>query len=350
MSGTRTLSGAQITVTVAPTVRRTQSDIVGNYPGNNILSSQYTEYGLAVLNGTGNAVLSYDNAPYIAYAGPDALSVNTTGLVTRAAALTNPSTPTVNIPVFVAELRDLPKLVKIAGDSLLGKAGSGYLSWQFGWKPLVSDLRGMLDFARVTDKRLRSLKKLQQSGSITGQISGPSNSGGSNTVKTIDGAQSARVITTTQVTSWASVRWLYKPGSLPRSDSDLVTKARNLAYGLDPSQITQNVWQAIPWTWLINWFTGIGDFIVASNNKVAIVSQSNGCVMIHTQGSCAIRKNSALGNITITQVGGNTNWKSRGVAPITVFNASVPFLSEGQLGILGALFAQRGDKYLGLRR
>jgi hypothetical protein len=158
------------------------------------------------------------------------------------------------------------------------------------------------------------------------------------------------VKSTTQVTSWASVRWTYKTGALPRSDSELITKARLLAYGLDSSQVTQNVWQAIPWTWLINWFTGFGDFLAASNNSVAIVNQNLGCVMTHTVGAADIKRNSTTGNVTVTQQGGNVDWKQRGVASISVFNASVPFLSEGQLGILGALVAQRGDKYLGLRK
>jgi hypothetical protein len=74
---------------------------------------------------------------------------------------TNPSRPVTNIPIWIQNLVELPKMVKQLGD-LLNKpallanpkgAASSYLGYSFGWAPLVDDLLKLLDVQSYVIKR-----------------------------------------------------------------------------------------------------------------------------------------------------------------------------------------------------
>lgn len=67
---------------------------------------------------------------------------------------------------------------------------------------------------------------------------------------------------------WGSLK--YYPTSPPgwKSDNEKLTYARSLAFGagLRPSSL----WNAMPWTWLIDWFSSLGDYIAANDNTVPV--------------------------------------------------------------------------------
>ena len=91
-------------------------------------------------------------------------------LVTQALANVNPSNPLVDVPLFLFEFKDFPGMLKNAGDILSGirniskginpkHANDGFLAYQFGWAPLFSDLRKLLNFAKEFEKRQNFLKQ-----------------------------------------------------------------------------------------------------------------------------------------------------------------------------------------------
>jgi len=86
---------------------------------------------------------------------PDGFNAATMG-----AARTNPSRPSVDIPVNLLELGDIPLLIKNAGQSLPARLGTWDLKYQFGIKPLVGDLVKLLILKKVIDGRIKEIKRL----------------------------------------------------------------------------------------------------------------------------------------------------------------------------------------------
>jgi len=105
-------------------------------------------------------------------AGVPSLSV----AITKTLANTNPNRRTVDMPVFLFELLDLPKMLKSVGEDLIRLArkkgrppkksdkvtylAGKNLEVQFGWVPLISDLGKMMDFQQIVAKRTEELQRL----------------------------------------------------------------------------------------------------------------------------------------------------------------------------------------------
>jgi hypothetical protein len=260
-------------------------------------------------------------------------------------ARTNPSRPVVSIPTYIGELRDAPELIRLTGKSLLKKGASTYLNWQFGWEPLISDLRKMVDFQSHVEKRMKEIQSLTKKGGLhrrisidEGSIEGPEES------VSIDGVYAAVNATRQTITTWktwGTVNWLQDPEvKLPQSSAEMLALARRSVYGLslDPGSIATDAWNLLPWSWLVDWFTNAGDFISSFDNTVPAVP-FNPCIMKEIKSTTTFKRT-------------NSNWISGGDASITrtlklrrlgdaTLAANLPFLSGRQLSILGSLAITR---------
>lgn len=278
---------------------------------------------------------------------------------TEAIASTNPSRAHVSLPVFGVEMRELPHLVKQTGSFLnkwhraarsnkLGdlkkslspkELANANLALQFGWKPLISDLKKLLDFQGAFDKRMDELNRLSQ-----GQGLKRSHSEGTKTSSYYDDSIALQTYLElirahenreSSVRRWSSVRWKPSNAILGKSNQDLRRIATRHFYGLDKSQLIQNVWNLIPWSWLVDWFAGVDDLLGASNNSLA--HSPKVCVMTHSQETRTYsvyyikfdRVSCSDGRLQLEH-------KQRYVAGSSV-SASLPILSGRQLSILGSL-------------
>lgn len=213
-------------------------------------------------------------------------------------AATNPSRPQVLLPVFWAELRDLPDMLRQAGRiakriyfergswSNLIRPGhvtkdmaAANIAIQFGWRPLVSDLWKIATLQDQVEKRRKELSKLYSSkglkrrlefGSVTTTGTGSAQVWSTHSI-------GASVPTKTEYTvrSWGTIRW--KPTSgMPKwlpTDGQL----RRQLTGLSADAILLNLWEALPWSWLVDWFVPIGQTIQGANRTVA--TPTDGCIM-----------------------------------------------------------------------
>lgn len=180
---------------------------------------------------------------------------------------TSLSKPLVDMPVFLKELRELPKMVKLAGNSVGEKAASANLSWQFGWKPLLSDLSKLMDFQSHVDKRVAEIQSMAQNGGISRQCRGETKSVTASGSITVNGYPSVTgtFTKTSSYRRWYSARW--KPRSLPNLEpSALRNQAVRALLGADVSPAT--IWEATPWSWLVDWFGDVGDYLSAYRNTV----------------------------------------------------------------------------------
>lgn len=262
----------------------TCEDVVGNPHGDNPFDlTSITYAGGRVGGGRSDTTIGgYDcPASWTISTGssnyPQPPAIDYAALATKALAYTNPSRPDLLLPVAAFELRELPDMIRHAGSFLitrahrresklseLKQAAAANLAIQFGWLPLLSDLASLASFPESLEKRQKEMNRLF------------SGSGLKRTVKLQNWQSGIKVVTRNYVTNklpakqndsvqqrvWASVRW--KPDSayprVPPSQPELV----GLMLGLHPSQITLNLWEALPWSWLIDWFAGVQDTLTAN--------------------------------------------------------------------------------------
>nr|UJQ85670.1 MAG: putative maturation protein [Leviviridae sp.] len=235
------------------------------------------------------------------------------------------------------------------------------LSVQMGWQPLISDLAKLVDFQGRVDRKVVELDTLfNKNGGLHRTVgnnpdaarkpgSRQRQSLWSNSVESTSGTITldsaigqliqAVAKTHTSAESWGSIRW--EATSTPKthySNKELTRRARNIVLGLNltPKQI----WDAVPWSWLVGWFTNIDEYLGAHTNVIPVTC-SNVCIMRRTRTTVSY---SRVGAGITTFVGGigTTIYetKSRSVTSGSL-SASIPFLSGRQLSILGALAIQR---------
>lgn len=185
-----------------------------------------------------------------------------------------PTAPTVSGSVALAELyrEGLPSLIgaqTLRNRAHLAKsAGSEYLNYEFGWKPLVSDLKAAAKAVMESDAILQQL--VRDSGrNVRRRFDFPVEHEVTNVVLSnnayplpyltinhwYNGAPPNHMTVTTRRV-WFSGAFTYylDPRSL-EGLSGIVKKAR-LLYGL---QLTPDVvWNLTPWSWLVDWFVNLG--------------------------------------------------------------------------------------------
>lgn len=191
-----------------------------------------------------------------------------------------PGKPLMSLGVSLGELRDFPRMLtqlkngvrflrnmgKNTPKSALNQAASQYLGYQFGWKQMVSDIQGLLDFQARADNYYNSL--LRTSGSWV-------NRGGvmeeeEDVSYTITGTDYIAVCplgipqlpyqsemtysrgSTSRI--WFKGRFKYYVPQVKRPEDMVNVRRRMLGLSITPDL----VWNLVPWTWLIDWCSSIG--------------------------------------------------------------------------------------------
>lgn len=277
---------------------QTMSDVVGNRQGVNPLDfvNDYRNPGTVV----GPVGQYYEGAPYLftdpiqsVYSPETWPSAN--AAMSQFLAGTNPSSPEVNIPTFLAELADIPKLLKSAGDALMGgvtyfldprkahkRGAETYLNWEFGWKLLLDDISKLLDFQKAIDDRIKELEKLRRKGLRKNRTTWRNEVSSDSYFypMPVYGADLyVKRITTTMRKQWCSAEWRLTAPLPPPGSEALYQMAFDAIFGFGgPSQVFANLWEGMPWSWLNDWCSNVGDVINAGRNRVPVVA-INRCVM-----------------------------------------------------------------------
>lgn len=222
------------------------------------------------------------------------------------------------------------------------------LTVEFGIKPLVSDIRKLLDFQSQFAKKTKILEQLYYAGGYRGKTRGGNFSAFDRINVTADssaGTIKADVDRLTVQSVWATTRWRPDPNSLPPSTpEELHQLARSIVYSGKPS--LQTLWNAMPWTWLADWFGNAGDYLGTFNNAIPTV-HSPPCVMRHTKTTYTGRCNRSSypnlkgGDFVLTR-----ETKTRVIMPFLLPEARIPFLDARQVSILGSLGVTRIPRHL----
>lgn len=280
-----------------------------------------------------------------------------------------PTKSAANVTTFLGELlKDgLPSLV---GASLwkdktdaARKAGSEYLNVQFGWQPLVSDIRKFADAVKHADTILDQYER--DAGQVVRRrFSFPTtkevitNLAGVNNVNatTLDGnayfvktpTGNVRVVREIERRRWFSGAFTYYIPSDYDSRSQL-RKYALLADKLIGLELTpETIWNLAPWSWAIDWFSNAGDVLhnISAFATGGLVMRY-GYMMEHTTVTDTISLTPAslvpeAAGCTVGPLVFVTETKRRIKANPFGFGVSWDGLSSFQLSILAALGMTRG--------
>lgn len=227
---------------------------------------------------------------------------------------TNPNVPHVSVPQMVGELnelpslftgwgfkhwpgpgglgpfmkrwglRGLPRLVGSYGYDLLKQVAKGHLSWRWAARPMISDLSKLLKFSKAIDDRIIYLMRLRDGKSLRRRChlgKTTAKPAPSYVILHSEGAvlKGWRQLTYTSEV-WGTAHWKVDPASnLPSLGyGPLKDIARRLTFGITSHEALSAAWELTPWSWLVDWFTDVGDVIAATNNSVPL-TWSKVCLM-----------------------------------------------------------------------
>lgn len=271
---------------------------------------------------------------------------------------TNPSRPVVTPPTLIQDLIELPKMVYNLG-KLLQRPGqvanprgvsSEYLGIKFGWLPLIEDINHLLNVQSHVMKRNKELSQLYSGKGLRRRLKFDEANLVEKRSTTLGYVGAYSIICDYEVTvkkkSWGTIHWypaIPIPGWSP-DDRKNYELTRRIVLGLTMEGIAKGLWDVIPWTWLLGWFTNVGKFALAYSNTVPAYHGA-GCFMSSSDISyqpCALRY---IGPWTEQSVryskAYSTVKKTRAVSSTVSAGAYLPYLDGSRLSILGALFAQR---------
>lgn len=268
-------------------------------------------------------------------------------LAVKLLAATNPSKPVVDLPVSLLELRELPQLLHTIGESLIKTYAKKHIQREFGLTPLMSDVVSIMKMSEQIARRVKLFKELREkplcrkatlyTGSI---ITNPGNVVYSNSSPAYCTVQHRRDAKVTNRKVWGYVTWtpdaVFDKSNLAYADPAIEFLARRAVYGSQLGLVT--LWNAIPWTWLIDWFGNVGDWLEANRHVVpAHPSLPRICETVTSIESYSVESS----NIGLTKGSMPVTWtttsKSRTLVSASLPSAYLPFLTQRQVGILASL-------------
>lgn len=284
----------------------------------------------------------------------------------------NPSAPTVGVPTFIGELRDVPgsisdplvgfkKLrnivptVKNWGTAILRGIAAGYISWRWAIKPMVRDVENMCNFVDAVQQRYKLLRKLMTSSSVRTRCSMGLESSSLTEQVTVESQRATYIAyrdTYYEKSQWATVRWRMNEitsryWAEHNGYEPVMAHARNLCLGTTSQEALATLWELTPWSWFADWFSTIGDNIAACNNSAGCYPISI-CFMRRTTTKSTYRPKTKSSWITISNDPQEHEIdKRRFLVPLVGYHIpsfSLPLLTGKQWAILGSLAALKGTK------
>lgn len=216
----------------------------------------------------------------------------------------NPMVPVVDIPLFLWELKDFPRMYRDLGRLFWSVPGANrdymrrinairdpsrgtkfdfakpsdvsgqYLSFKFGWGPLVSDLNNLLNLTSQINKRLEALRDCRLGRSTRGSLFRTRSLLRIQYGEVADSIDSG-VYVHLDREAWLDNRAWYTV-RLETNDEQALNDLIEHFHSLDGEGkrilggvSTQNaiglstIWESIPWSWLIDYFANIGSYLEA---------------------------------------------------------------------------------------
>lgn len=164
------------------------------------------------------------------------------------------------------DLRRKHNKPKAFGEALAGS----WLAYAYGWTPLVSDIEGAAKAVdRYRDQSSRTRQRLYAVGNEKWTLT----SIGSPGVAVDNWTGRSQIMDTYNVTTVYRASLNYVP------DSPVSLAARH--FGFRPEDILPTAWELVPWSFLIDYFTNIGDIITGYSYGSRNIGWANKTVIRH---------------------------------------------------------------------
>lgn len=272
---------------------------------------------------------------------------NTSSLAVQVLNATNPSKPSIDLPVSILELRELPSMLKTTGDTLIKKYAKRTLEREFGLVPLVSDYLKLKRFQEDADKKMLLFKQLREKPMVRkatlfrgGTSTFPGTSHRTNSAPSYCRVDHKLVSTITNTKIWGYVTWTPEPDfnryNPIYSDEALSSRALNATLGTNIGLTT--LWNALPWSWMVDWFGNIGDWLSAHRSIIPVNPSTPRICRTTTTTSHYTVLSSNIGlPIGGSPVEQTLVSKSRELASATLPSASLPLFTQRQADIIASL-------------
>lgn len=199
---------------------------------------------------------------------------------TAVAARSNPSRPTVSLPVFLGEMKDVPQAIYERGKQGIRKLSrkSDSVGVHYGILPFVSDAMKLMNISESVERRIKELNSLDSKGGLRRRIKIFSETR-SKTIKSIVHRSQAplkgETVDKTVNNIWGVIRWIPEDDTLPKAGGIEQQKlARALVLGTSARNGTwdnlSDIWELLPWSWAADWFGNMGDYLMASRNAIPV--------------------------------------------------------------------------------
>jgi hypothetical protein len=199
--------------------------------------------------------------------------ISDNALAQMAVANMNPNRPDADIGVSIAELRELPGLLRDGTDILAHLPGprrhsaKANIIAQFGIRPIISDLVKLFDFVNVVDRREKYLCELSSGFKrIKRKITeeswdavAPDQPAWPAVADNLTTTNKCRISCHATRTYWYTARAKL---ICPLTERDIKSLSAAIAYGVNTITAKQ-LWELVPWSWLIDWFSTTGDILAA---------------------------------------------------------------------------------------
>ncbi len=233
------------------------------------------------------------------------------------------------------------------------KGGEDYLNWQFGFRPVIQDIYDLANSIDTADKQWRSYvkgaSKLQRRhfefptirSSTTTTVASP---GSSYPLlpTTIASGQSSPLYRTRSVVTKRRFSAAYAY-ALPQGSQSTIAAVRKVKqyqqqYGLNIDPLL--LWELTPWSWLIDWFLPIGNFVESVSGLIlgntalpwAFISEHSVITDTYERPGFRFVDGSTLGTFQVVY-----DYKRRLAANPLGFGVNWADLSPKQLSILAAI-------------
>lgn len=256
---------------------------------------------------------------------------------------TNPSRPEVDLPLSIFELRELPSLINRFGGNLLRKFSDAYLRGLFGVGPILNDALSLINFVEAAERRILQLRKMRKYGKLTKKANYRTDKWRGSPVNVMVNSLNFSVYATeypsAQREIWGYSKWAPDDPVDWRSDLELARRAKRSLLGIERMSFS-TAWNAIPWTWLIDWFTNIGNVLETNRNSIGVHCTGIYLCVTQEKNLRSLMTHSDSPAISMSTFDSTTVEKYRTLVPV-VPAVTIPFLTERQLSILSAIGIQR---------
>jgi len=226
---------------------------------------------------------------------------------TKAIANMNPNKPQVDLPLFIYEMKDFPRMLHNLGRWLQYKSTrrnrsssvvfqefkrvmtqespnnlipDSFLSYNFGWAPLIADLFRLFDFHKAWEFKLKQLSEMKGGPRIKRTLHKFEGTGDDQYFIWLFAAASTYPrykINRSEKIWFTAYATLLDEVPDRNSNADF----NRLMLGLKADSIS-TMWNLIPWSWAFDYFSNIGDVLSASDGQLKW-EYDKVCVMSHQE-------------------------------------------------------------------